>query len=126
MADMNQIHTFAMKWLDKFRDQGINYIELVDHYMADEIYKSTFDFKAPVVTTSEDSYFISIDTGFVPENENEGYIIDVYKTGEYDSILTNYKLNTLEDDLVLSFEGRDTIASFNVKFFVDTFSGDNV
>ena len=36
MADMNQIHTFAMKWLDKFRDQGINYIELVDHYMADD------------------------------------------------------------------------------------------
>ena len=83
-------------------------------YMADEIYKSTFDFKAPVVTTSEDSYFISIDTGFIPENENEGYIIDVYKTGEYDSILTNYKLNTLEDDLVLSFEGRDPVASFNV------------
>ena len=83
-------------------------------YMADEIYKSTFDFKAPVVTTSEDSYFISIDTGFIPENENEGYIIDVYKTGEYDSILTNYKLNTLEDDLVLSFEGRDQVASFNV------------
>ncbi len=36
MADMNQIHEFAVKWVDKFRDQKINYIELVDHYMADD------------------------------------------------------------------------------------------
>ena len=35
MADMNQIHEFAVKWIDKFRDQKTNYIELVDHYMAD-------------------------------------------------------------------------------------------
>lgn len=36
MADMNQIHEFAVKWIDKFRDQKINYIEFVDHYMADD------------------------------------------------------------------------------------------
>ena len=36
MADMNQIHEFAVKWIDKFRDQKVNYIELVDHYMADD------------------------------------------------------------------------------------------
>lgn len=36
MADMRQIHDFAVKWCDKFRDQNINYIELVDHYMADD------------------------------------------------------------------------------------------
>lgn len=36
MADMNPIHDFAVKWIDKFRDQKINYIELVDHYMADD------------------------------------------------------------------------------------------
>ncbi len=36
MADMKQIHDFAAKWCDKFRDQNINYIELVDHYMADD------------------------------------------------------------------------------------------
>lgn len=36
MADMNQIHEFAVKWCDKFRDQKINYIELVDHFMADD------------------------------------------------------------------------------------------
>ena len=36
MADMGQIHDFAVKWLDKFRDQNINYIELVDHFMADD------------------------------------------------------------------------------------------
>lgn len=36
MADMRQVHDFAVKWCDKFRDQKINYIELVDHYMADD------------------------------------------------------------------------------------------
>jgi len=36
VADMKQIHDFAVKWCDKFRDQNINYIELVDHYMADD------------------------------------------------------------------------------------------
>lgn len=36
MADIKQIHEFAVKWCDKFRDQKINYIELVDHYMADD------------------------------------------------------------------------------------------
>ena len=36
MADMKQIHEFAVRWCDKFRDQKINYIELVDHYMADD------------------------------------------------------------------------------------------
>lgn len=33
---MHQIHEFAVKWIDKFRDQKINYIELVDHSMADD------------------------------------------------------------------------------------------
>lgn len=36
MADMKQIHDFAVKWHDKFLDQNINYIELVDHFMADD------------------------------------------------------------------------------------------
>lgn len=36
MADMKQIYEFAVKWYDKFRDKNINYIELVDHYMADD------------------------------------------------------------------------------------------
>lgn len=36
VADMNQIHDFAVKWIDKFRNKKINYIELVDHYMADD------------------------------------------------------------------------------------------
>lgn len=36
MADMKQIHEFAVKWYDKFRNKKINYIELVDHYMADD------------------------------------------------------------------------------------------
>ena len=36
MADMKQIHEFAVKWFGKFRDKNTNYIELVDHYMADD------------------------------------------------------------------------------------------
>lgn len=36
MEYLKQVHDFATKWIDKFRDQKINYIELVDHYMADD------------------------------------------------------------------------------------------
>lgn len=36
MVDKKAIHEFAKKWCDKFRDQKVNYIELVDHYMADD------------------------------------------------------------------------------------------
>lgn len=36
MADIRKIHDFAVKWLDKFRGRNINYIELVDHFMADD------------------------------------------------------------------------------------------
>lgn len=36
MADMRQIHDFAVKWCNKFRDQNINYIELIDRWMADD------------------------------------------------------------------------------------------
>lgn len=36
MVDTKQIHQFAIKWLDKFQDKHINYIELVDHYLADD------------------------------------------------------------------------------------------
>lgn len=36
MTDMKQMHDFAVKWCDKFRNQNINFIELVDHFMADD------------------------------------------------------------------------------------------
>ena len=36
MKNLKQVHDFAIKWIDKFRDQNINYVELVDHYMADD------------------------------------------------------------------------------------------
>lgn len=36
MADMKQIHDFAVKWCDKFRDQNISSLEVTDHFMADE------------------------------------------------------------------------------------------
>lgn len=36
MADLKQIREFAVKWYDKFSDKKTNYIELVDHYLADD------------------------------------------------------------------------------------------
>ncbi len=36
MIDIDQIHAFAVKWLEKFKNQEINYLELVEHYMADD------------------------------------------------------------------------------------------
>lgn len=43
MAEMKKIYDFAVKWCDKFRDQNINYIELVDHFMAHDC--ATLDFE---------------------------------------------------------------------------------
>lgn len=36
MEFLEQVHLFATKWIEKFRDQKISYIELVDHYLADD------------------------------------------------------------------------------------------
>lgn len=36
MIDLKQIHDFAKKWCNKFRDPNIDFIELVDHYLADD------------------------------------------------------------------------------------------
>lgn len=43
MSKMKQVYEFAVKWCNKFRDQNINYIELVDHYMADDCDALGFD-----------------------------------------------------------------------------------
>ncbi len=43
MANYNEIHEFAEKWINKFRDQKINYIELVDHYFADDCERLGFE-----------------------------------------------------------------------------------
>lgn len=43
MAEMQQVYNFAVKWVDKFRDQNINYLELVDHYMADDCESLEFE-----------------------------------------------------------------------------------
>lgn len=42
MADAKDIYNFATKWCEKFRDQNIDYIALVDHYMADDCEKLGF------------------------------------------------------------------------------------
>lgn len=36
MADIKQIYNFAVKWCDKFRDQSVNYTDLVEHYMGED------------------------------------------------------------------------------------------
>lgn len=36
MEYLEQVYLFATKWIEKFRDQKISYIELVDHYLADD------------------------------------------------------------------------------------------
>lgn len=36
MEFLEQVHLFATKWIEKFKDQKISYIELVDHYLADD------------------------------------------------------------------------------------------
>lgn len=33
---MKQVYDFAVKWCDKFRDENVKYIELLDHYLADD------------------------------------------------------------------------------------------
>lgn len=36
VPDRQKIYAFAQKWLGKFGDQNINYVELVDHFIADD------------------------------------------------------------------------------------------
>ena len=55
VKEMKQIHDFAVKWCDKFRDQNINYIDLVDHFMADDcdaLGFGNFIFKGTVTTNN--------------------------------------------------------------------------
>lgn len=43
MANNKQIYDFTVKWCEKFSDQNINYIELVDHFMADDCSELGFE-----------------------------------------------------------------------------------
>lgn len=36
MKQITDYHSFAQMWLDKFKNPGINYLDLVDHFMADD------------------------------------------------------------------------------------------
>ena len=36
MVYIKRVHDFSVKWLIKFRDEKIDYLELVDHCMADD------------------------------------------------------------------------------------------
>ena len=41
--ERNDVYNFAVKWIEKFRDPDIDYIELVDHYLADDCSALGFD-----------------------------------------------------------------------------------
>lgn len=43
VEDINKIHDFAVKWIDKFRNQQINYIELTDACMSDDCKEIGFE-----------------------------------------------------------------------------------
>lgn len=43
MTKMQMIHDFAEKWRNKFNDANVDYIELVDHYMADDCEQLGFE-----------------------------------------------------------------------------------
>lgn len=36
MTDMKQMYEFAVKWRDRFRDQNIDYMDLIDHRIGGE------------------------------------------------------------------------------------------
>lgn len=36
ILEENKTYAFAIKWIEKFKDKNINFIELVDHFMADD------------------------------------------------------------------------------------------
>lgn len=36
LSDTNQIHNFAIKWSNKFQNKNTFYVELADHFIADE------------------------------------------------------------------------------------------
>lgn len=42
MTKINKTYLFAKKWYEKFNDENISYIELVDHYMADDCFELDF------------------------------------------------------------------------------------
>ena len=43
MAELNQVYLFAKKWCEKFSNENIEYIELVDHHMADDCFALGFE-----------------------------------------------------------------------------------
>lgn len=36
MIELKEVHNFALKWLAKFQDKSVSYIDLVDHALADD------------------------------------------------------------------------------------------
>lgn len=43
MIDMKQIYEFAVKWYNKFNDENINYVELVEHCLGDDCKEIGFE-----------------------------------------------------------------------------------
>ena len=43
MPDKQQIHDFALKWLSKFQNENVNYLELVDYAFSDDCFAIGFE-----------------------------------------------------------------------------------
>lgn len=54
MSSKRNLKAFAQKWLEKFGDQDIGYLELVDHFMADDC--ETLGFKMDCGNAFEEKY----------------------------------------------------------------------
>ncbi|MBQ9449395.1 MAG: hypothetical protein IJU60_05930 [Acholeplasmatales bacterium] len=68
-----------------------------------EEYQATYDIK-PTATIGEDSFTVSIDTGFVSTDPRDGYIIDIYEAKPDTSLNANEEKKPL-----YSFEGKDKV-----------------
>ncbi len=96
-------YTYYYEELTKIGEFG--YLVTYPETMKEATYQSTYSPKDPIITTSDLGYMLNIDTGFVSKNENEAYIIDVYKTGETTSELTKLAAYS-DDDLIQSIKGN--------------------
>lgn len=104
-------YTYYYDELTKIGEFG--YLVTYPEYMQEASYQSSYDLKDPLITTSDLGYVLNIDTGFVSKKDNEGYVIDVYKTGEITEELT--RLTSYSDeDLVESVKGNTKEISITV------------
>ncbi len=84
--------------------------EYPEDFIVTPSYQSTYDIKAPSVTYNDEGYGLSIDTGFVPQSDEDSYIIDIYKAEEKqaNSLVADEKV------LLATYEGRDKVIDVKI------------